>query len=164
MKNFVQSSSLPVMWRHWNYNANQFKCCQWRHNFNYHLGARFLMWTQEMNTHNCLRTHAQFHVSPWRCVHWKVHPWLEMNLQRQDLTLNSLLLHEQALQDCISNDHTAGNTCWYVSWWGITFLKTVPSQQKKKEQIPEGGKKKKELNYIRDTDETYSISNDDVVE
>lgn len=73
-------------------------------------------------------------------------------------------MHEQALQDCISNDHTAGNTCWYVSWWGITFLKTVPSQQKKKEQIPEGGKKKKELNYIRDTDETYSISNDDVVE
>lgn len=40
----------------------------------------------------------------------------------------------------------------------------LSAEKKKKEQIPEGGKKKKELNYIRDTDETYSISNDDVVE
>lgn len=47
---------------------------------------------------------------------------------------------------------------------GYHILKDSALSAEKKRTNTRGGRKKKELNYIRDTDETYSISNDDVVE
>lgn len=109
--------------------------------------------------HICTFTYLREGTCPGKPAHaWK------MILQRQDLKLNSflVLLPEQTLQDYIAGSHIARNTCWYFSWSGVTFLKIAPFQQKNP-QIPEQNKKI-ELNYIRDIDEIYSISSDNVVE
>lgn len=88
----------------------------------------FIFWCEPTKHAQLHGAHMYLHVPSWRYVPWKVHPGLEeMILQRQGLTLDSLLmlLPEQTLQDRIANSHVAGSTGWYLRWSGVTFLKIV---------------------------------------
>lgn len=97
----------------------------------------------------------------------KVRPWLEeMILQRQDLKAK-FLSRALARADFAGSYREQSRCREHMLVFRMVrchIFKDSTLSAGRSPQIPEQNKKKIELNYIRDIEEIYSFSNDDVVE